>query len=130
MNNKFNHNFFKISIPKNIKINSINSINSNKSINMKNNYIKYNNPNYISSIRKEFKEKFPAIKNSLDNVEHIEIEELLIDLYKNYPYGMDFGMFEVKCLKQDIREIIYHKDANSDIISYCIVFMSRHIREI
>ena len=97
---------------------------------MKNNYIKYNNPNYISSIRKEFKEKFPAIKNSLDNVEHIEIEELLIDLYKNYPYGMDFGMFEVKCLKQDIREIIYHKDANSDIISYCIVFMSRHIREI
>lgn len=119
---KFDKKSMKISIPKSIKVN----IPKNNSINTKN---INNNPNYIIKIRKEFKEKFPYIKYSLDNVEHIELEELLIDLYENYPIGMEIGLYEANCLKDDIRRIVYHKDSNSDIVKYCVLFMSRHINE-
>ena len=125
------------------KFNKSNSFDYNKRIRLNdtiNNKMNYYNPsveclkkiikkdpNYIIKTRSEFKHKFPEIKHSLDDVEHIELEELLINMYKNYPTDINMDDFEEKCLKEDIREIIIHKDCPDIVVNYCTVFLARRI---
>lgn len=124
-----------------MKFNKFNSFNYNKKIRLNDTFNKtrYNpsveclkkiikkDPNYIIKTRSEFKHKFPEIKYSLDDVEHIELEELLIELYKNYPFDINMDDFEEKCLKEDISEIIIHQDCPDIVVNYCTIFLARRI---
>jgi hypothetical protein len=126
-----------------MKFNKSNNLNYNKRIRLNdtiNNKMNYYNPslkclknkikkdpNYIIKTRSDFKQKFPEIKYSLDDIEHIELEELLIKIYKNYPADINIDDFEEECLKEDIREIISHSDCPYIVVNYCTIFLARRI---